>query len=136
MCCNWVFCNSRIVSTPFWDKSLFVYLQEHSWQGLWMITKHSFRVQNLSHCCQWIFHRHSDFKGGPFNENSLWNFNWMRHWTYDWWKNCHVGWGCRIHRLLLCVISLWRDFILYILPFGLVRLRTFHFAHGLVRCYI
>ena len=29
-----------------------------------------------------------------------------------------------------------RDFVLYILPFGLVRLRTFHLAHGLVRCNI
>ena len=27
-----------------------------------------------------------------------------------------------------------RDFVLYILAFGLVRLRTFHLAHGLVRC--
>ena len=29
-----------------------------------------------------------------------------------------------------------RDFILYILPFGLVRQRTFCLAHGLVRCNI
>ena len=29
-----------------------------------------------------------------------------------------------------------RDFVLYILPFGLVRLRTFLLAHGLVRCNI
>ena len=27
-----------------------------------------------------------------------------------------------------------RDFVLYILPFGLVKLRTFHLAQGLVRC--
>ena len=27
-----------------------------------------------------------------------------------------------------------RDFVLYILPFGLVRLRTFNLVHGLVRC--
>ena len=29
-----------------------------------------------------------------------------------------------------------RDFVLYILPFGLVRLRTFRLAHGVVRCNI
>ena len=29
-----------------------------------------------------------------------------------------------------------RDFVVYILPFGLVRLRTFHLVHGLVRCNI
>ena len=27
-----------------------------------------------------------------------------------------------------------RDFVLYILPFGLVRLSTFCFAHGFIRC--
>ena len=32
------------------------------------------------------------------------------------------------------VSVIYWDFILYILPFGLVRLRTFHLAHGLVRC--
>ena len=29
-----------------------------------------------------------------------------------------------------------RDFVLYIFPFGLVRMRTFRLAHGLVRCNI
>ena len=34
------------------------------------------------------------------------------------------------------VILLPRDLVLYILPFGLVRLRAFRLAHGLVRCNI
>ena len=29
---------------------------------------------------------------------------------------------------------MWRDFVLYILPFSLVSLRTFRLVHGLVRC--
>ena len=33
-----------------------------------------------------------------------------------------------------CVIQWPRDFALYIFPFGLVRLRTFRLAHGLVSC--
>ena len=37
---------------------------------------------------------------------------------------------------ILHVILLQRDFILYILPFGLIKLRTFHLAHGLVSCNI
>ena len=32
--------------------------------------------------------------------------------------------------------QLRRDLVLYTLPFGLVRMRTFHLVHGLVRCNI
>ena len=38
-------------------------------------------------------------------------------------------------QIILATVIQWpRDFVLYILPFGLIRLRTFRLAHGLVRC--
>ena len=65
-------------------------------------------------------------------------------WTYPTFtepanKNSYItGWVIKSCLLLieacLYVIKWLRDFILYILPFGLVGLRTFRLAHGLVRC--